>query len=82
MSEPSLRMRVKEIQENDPALFEELQELKDSFPQKIKEKQWLDRRIVIKERDVMTGAIRKRTWTIEDAIRFIWDTWEEEMAYV
>jgi hypothetical protein len=71
VKEVSLRKRVQEIRESDPAFFEEMAFWKEEF--KERRKSFWDKRIVVKKRDVLTQKISNYTFTVDDAVELIKD---------
>jgi hypothetical protein len=71
VKELSLRERVKEIRESDPAFFEEMAFWKEDF--KERRKSFWDKRIVVKKRDVLTKKVSNYTFTVDDAVEMIKD---------
>ena len=80
MSESSLRVRVKEIRESDPAFFEKMENWRDEYKARRKRGSphyFLDTRWEQKYVS-LAGRISKRPFLIEDALEFLWWKWQED----
>ena len=70
MNELSLRKRVQDLKKTDPEFFVLMLDWRDQFNER--KKGWLDSKYIQKYRDMLTGKIVKRPYTIEDALQLMW----------
>lgn len=69
-------MRVNKIKREDPQFFAQMVEWKELFNQRRKE--FLDKRIETKSRVSGSGIIIKGTFTIEDALKMMYETYLDD----